>query len=400
MRRSTKVILLSVLLVLAGLYHMTHLPDLTEPPRQSQGALWLAGEASAWQRSSRRSSLDLCLGDDVCVTPALQVTQPWTIHIVPCQGVKGWRFRSLMLDGFRQHPAVAVSDNADVAFWIPTCAPKLQVNATKLVVLEESDKPGFWPQVKRFRDVLYFKRSWVDKTNGTHVGGRAPANEDRDRITFLPLVYSLWDNYTAGFTVVARRPLAVACTVRTHAVVQPARTRVVSWLNEELGNRTDVFVGDTGGHRKKVDQPYFDVMRSARIVVTCHPSNWDGDFRLFEALASGALVFTDELHTPMPFPLRDGVHLVVYDSHDRRDFLAKLRYYMEHSDVAAKIAVNGLAFALTYHRPVSRVDYILRSLHEHLVHTGPRLEYVETGFQVLLRPGDHELHRTTTRPPV
>lgn len=389
-----KLVGLGLCLVLLACY-MTHLPDLTEPPRQSQSALWLAGEASAWQsfKTSRQSSLDLCFMD-VCVAPALQVTQPWTIDIVPCQGVKGWRFRSLMFDGFHQHPAV--TEGAGVTFWIPTCAPKLQSNATTLVVLEESDKPGFWPQVKRFQDVLYFKRSWVEKSNGSHVGGRAAANNDRDRITFLPFVYSLWDNYTTGFVIGARRPLAVACTVRTHARVQPARTRVVSWLNEELGNRTDVFVGDTGGHRKKVDKTYFDVMRSARIVVTCHPSDWDGDFRLFEALASGALVFTDELHTPMPFPLRDGVHVVVYDSRDKQDFLAKLRYYMEHSDVAAKIAVNGLAFALTYHRPVSRVDYILRSLHEHLF--APSSDYTETGFQILRAAGDHELHRSAATP--
>ena len=32
----------------------------------------------------------------------------------------------------------------------------------------------------------------------------------------------------------------------------------------------------------------------AKIVVTCNPSHSEGDFRTFEALASGALVFVDE----------------------------------------------------------------------------------------------------------
>jgi len=36
-------------------------------------------------------------------------------------------------------------------------------------------------------------------------------------------------------------------------------------------------------------------MREARIVVTCNPSHWEGDFRLFEAMLSGALVFVDEM---------------------------------------------------------------------------------------------------------
>ena len=41
-----------------------------------------------------------------------------------------------------------------------------------------------------------------------------------------------------------------------------------------------------------------------------------GDFRLWEAMASGSLVFVDEMSTPMPYPLLDGVHIVVYDNND------------------------------------------------------------------------------------
>lgn len=46
-----------------------------------------------------------------------------------------------------------------------------------------------------------------------------------------------------------------------------------------------------GGHRKEINAVYFATMREARIVVTCNPSHWEGDFRLFEAMVSGALVF-------------------------------------------------------------------------------------------------------------
>jgi hypothetical protein len=51
----------------------------------------------------------------------------------------------------------------------------------------------------------------------------------------------------------------------------------------------------------------------------------EGDFRLFEAMLSGALVFVDEMFAPSPHPLRHGVHVVVYDTTDQAAFEDKLR---------------------------------------------------------------------------
>ena len=138
-------------------------------------------------------------------------------------------------------------------------------------------------------------------------------------------------------------------------------------------------------------------------VVTCNPSHWDGDFRLFEALSSGALVFTDELHTPQPYALVDGVHCVVYDTHDKGDLRRKLAYYLERPREAARIAANGLAHVLRHHRAVSRVDYVLRTLDDKWrLHPEedrgreprppPRAaRYAETGFAIRASR-DHELH--------
>lgn len=60
------------------------------------------------------------------------------------------------------------------------------------------------------------------------------------------------------------------------------------------------------GQRREINTAYMSAMRSAKIIVTCNPSSWEGDFRLWEAMASGALVFVDEMDTPMPHPLIDG----------------------------------------------------------------------------------------------
>lgn len=68
-------------------------------------------------------------------------------------------------------------------------------------------------------------------------------------------------------------------------------------------------------------------MYRAKIVVTANPSFWEGDHRLWEALASGALVLVDPLHVPQDFPLVDGRHVVYFDNHNKRDLWRKLDYY-------------------------------------------------------------------------
>lgn len=47
------------------------------------------------------------------------------------------------------------------------------------------------------------------------------------------------------------------------------------------------------GNRHQNSAPYLEVMKRARIVVTANPGHWEGDFRLWEAVASKALIFVD-----------------------------------------------------------------------------------------------------------
>lgn len=108
-------------------------------------------------------------------------------------------------------------------------------------------------------------------------------------------------------------------------------------------------------------------MYDAQIVVTANPAGWEGDFRLWEALASGALVFVDELSTPMPFPLVHGENVVFFSTHDKADFLTKLSFYSTHEYDRESIARRGYVHAMRYHRTVNFVDYVLRSAHVKLL---------------------------------
>jgi hypothetical protein len=96
--------------------------------------------------------------------------------------------------------------------------------------------------------------------------------------------------------------------------------------------------------------------------------NREGDFRLFEAMMSGALVFVDEMFAPSPHPLEHLKHVVVYSTSDPGAFSKQLLHFLAHPLEARAIAQRGYLHTLKYHRAVSRVDYFLRTAHEQELH--------------------------------
>jgi len=48
-------------------------------------------------------------------------------------------------------------------------------------------------------------------------------------------------------------------------------------------------------YRNEPNYDYIDMMLRCKIIVTCNPSQWYGDYRLYEALISGAIVFVDRM---------------------------------------------------------------------------------------------------------
>mgnify|MGYP001288080589 CR=1 FL=1 len=43
--------------------------------------------------------------------------------------------------------------------------------------------------------------------------------------------------------------------------------------------------------RNSIQMDYYEKMFHSKIVVTCNPDNWEGDYRTWEALSTGSLVF-------------------------------------------------------------------------------------------------------------
>lgn len=174
-----------------------------------------------------------------------------------------------------------------------------------------------------------------------------------------------------------------------------SRNRVVEWTHEfskELTGepRQDKAVRDAGGDTVEnhdgysayvgeinnfcqgycFGMNYLRHLRDAKIVVSCNPSIWEGDFRMWESFLSGAMVMVDETAGLgfMPNAPLDGVHYVTYNPADKEEFMRKLRFYTDpaNKEETERIAKNGYEFVLRNHMPVNRVEHILDKVRDKL----------------------------------
>eukprot|EP00656_Telonema_subtile_P008505 TRINITY_DN13967_c0_g1_i4.p1 TRINITY_DN13967_c0_g1~~TRINITY_DN13967_c0_g1_i4.p1 ORF type:complete len:240 (+),score=52.24 TRINITY_DN13967_c0_g1_i4:106-825(+) len=220
------------------------------------------------------------------------------------------------------------------------------------------------------RDRVYYKRSRVLKMDGVlkHNCGNWDRQTGVDQ----------WA-YSGSHTMLRApriRDLAVACVLRTTGTSNIPRRAVVETtqaLVERLGvpHQINGFLGSGGPGvlwMQDAYEGYFNVLNRAKIIVTCNPSYWEGDFRLWEAMLSGALVFVDNatyLHQ-IPDPVIHQQHLILYNVTDKPKLTELLTYYIQHEDEAAAIARAGYLHVRRYHMAVNRVDMLLRTASERL----------------------------------
>jgi 2-polyprenyl-3-methyl-5-hydroxy-6-metoxy-1,4-benzoquinol methylase len=110
-----------------------------------------------------------------------------------------------------------------------------------------------------------------------------------------------------------------------------------------------------------VGQRFFDEMArtySASRTVFNRSLRNDVNMRVFEALACGSLLVTNDLADNGQAELfRDGVHLACY--RDADDLLDRLRFYVRREDVRERVAAAGRAEALERHTYLHRVTQLL-----------------------------------------
>ena len=119
---------------------------------------------------------------------------------------------------------------------------------------------------------MMFKRSYNARRDGVHL-----AYPHIDRRDVFPLTYAISETYSrAGDSAVdAARPTEIACTLRGHKKMS-TRQRVQDWVgaySADRGIADKVVLGAVNkGSRDRVNEAYFQQMRSTKIVVTgCTP---------------------------------------------------------------------------------------------------------------------------------
>ena len=331
--------------------------------------------------ASQQMSLLLCPNQSKCIVPELQLEVKLKIYFCKHPVRQGVRFYFLMKEGLLLHPNVQLVDeadmyNADFVIYLPGSAPWhktecTNITADKLIVMDEFDGHSLFMPRKTDAEIiaaygpdmrwyfLYFKRSFVTRKNGKFKN--YPHFSKRD---VYPMTYALAEAYLQHqFNF--HREIEILCTLRGSAAMM-TRQRVQEWVAEygvsrEVKNIISAQLN--GASRTTVNKGYFEQMYNSSIIVTVNPANWEGDFRLWESFATGALVMVDPLFVPHSYPLVDGVHVIYYSNQNKSDLFHKLDFYRKYPDKAREIAINGYLHTMKYHRTVNLVDYVLRSAH-------------------------------------
>ncbi len=158
--------------------------------------------------------------------------------------------------------------------------------------------------------------------------------------------------------------LPLACDPDVHCRCDVDKRYDVAFVGNVFpGPRADLLrLSFTGGFRSTfVGRAYFEEMArtysAARLVFNRSLKN-DVNMRVFEAVACGSLLLTNDLAENGQAELfRDGVHLATYQDGD--DLLDKAAYYLKHEALRERIADAGRAEATEKHTYKTRMQILL-----------------------------------------
>jgi spore maturation protein CgeB/SAM-dependent methyltransferase len=157
----------------------------------------------------------------------------------------------------------------------------------------------------------------------------------------------------------------LACWPPMHAMASEMRHYDFSYVGglspEEEGRRRELM----SGLQKRFPNNYVGraypadmakIYNQSKIVVNaCH--NRDVNMRVFEALASGALLITDEADG-LEDLFEDGKHLIIYRTDEEAG--EKVQYYLAHPEEREAIAEAGREWVLAHHTYSHRIQAILK----------------------------------------
>lgn len=138
--------------------------------------------------------------------------------------------------------------------------------------------------------------------------------------------------------------------------------RDVSNFVEHFGKTTsyttlvDVVSDDEEGMEMgNIQLKFIKALLHCKIVVVAQRDEWEDHYRLYESLASGALVMSDPMLAP-PEGLRNKTNIIIYDSLKSLEQL--IRFHLENDSRRKSIARRGMELALGRYRSWHRVEQL------------------------------------------
>ncbi len=107
--------------------------------------------------------------------------------------------------------------------------------------------------------------------------------------------------------------------------------------------------------RQCLSEPYHRLLLNTKILINCNPEPWEGDMRLFEAMACGCCVMND-ITPQLPNSVKN---IAYYDRYSTEDVLTKAAYYASNPDISKDLAHKSLLETKASHQTTNRIDKIL-----------------------------------------
>ena len=114
-------------------------------------------------------------------------------------------------------------------------------------------------------------------------------------------------------------------------------------------------------HKYAFNGEYFDLSKRSKVIVSCNPNDWIGNFRLFEAFSGNTLLFVDYMPT-LKYIFINKKHIIYYSRYQEQE--EKLLFYLKNNNERVEIANNAYTLALnkqTYNRVA---NFILQEINK------------------------------------
>jgi len=271
----------------------------------------------------------------------------------------GGVYKTIFIDSLKNIKNIILSqDEKECNYILYIAAGRANINhikhidKDKLIIVDYSDGINIIKKECKY----YFKRSCVDKNNLRFYPYR-----------IIPIAYSIKQETSLWFlkdkTSERSIDISVFLSPRRHS--RDNRERVSAYIKDNFRN-FNIKIGIVGNQgpvgRNSIQEPYYNQMKKSKIIVTCNPTNWEGDWRLFESLSCKCLVFVDNMLTPVINPFITKKHLVYYDPYKLDQLKEEILYYLNNKEELDKIADEGYDYTLKYHKPINRMNEILERI--------------------------------------